>query len=570
MGGVGNFMVGLDEGVSGIFSQWNVYTTALAGLLAAGVTYRVATSVDPDTHPLRLARQSLPNLVRQEGESALYRSSELGGGELRTGLDVRRKGASKWSRGSDGDLRDVWRQVVEGAEERAGVKAGTRGKLLSIHGAQRVTEHKIEEITRSINLIGQHISQQGGIRVAIYLPNSVELLVTLFACSFYPNLTTILVPFGASPDELITMLRRSAADTVVAAPGTFPFDSVAKAYPSLRNLIWVLDEGSSHMDWNEVPEGMGGSVNVTTWQEIIDESPLQAGLELPEDSHEPGPIVVFWQGKPGTLEEMVKFTQKNVVAGMGAILGSVPTNERISPEDVLLPADSLANMYSLVVTLSALYSNASVAFNSVAGRSTDLVLATQGVSPTILVAAPETLARVHQESSSKVTSGLQSAALSSQLRTLTQKGAFPSPNSFWGSFLAPVRPVLGSGASKLRLVFVAERADGGAPPLSSKQLAELRVFLGARIVYALTAAGVAGPIAQTWLYDYRVFDEGPYSHFGPPSASVEVFLKDNGEHKTTDDKVEGEIVARGPSVARGELPLGVNGRIREDNTLAYV
>lgn len=459
-----------------------------------------------------------------------------------------------------------------------------------------------DEITRSINLIGQHISQQGGIRVAIYLPNSIELLVTLFACSFYPNLTTILIPFGASTDELITMLRRSAADTVVAAPGTFPFDGVAKAYPSLRNLIWVLDAGSSHMDWNEVPEGMGGSVNVATWQEIIDDSPLQAGLELPEDTAEAGPVVVFWQGKPGTLEEMIKFTQKNVVAGVGAILSSLPTKERMGPDDVLLAADSLANMFSLVVTLAGLFSNATVAFNSVAGRSTDLVLATQGISPTILVAAPETLARVHEESTSKVSSALQSAALRSQLRTLSDKGAFPSPQSFWGSFLAPVRPVLGAVTpSKLRLVFVAERANGGAPALSSRQLAELRVFLGARVVYALTAGGVAGPVAQTWFHDYRILEEGPYSHFGPPSVAVEVFLRDNGEYKTTDDKTEGEvsppylpvyffytllcegmekanqiflpllqIVARGPSVARGELPLGVNGRIRDDNTLAYV
>jgi len=147
MGAFDNLLLGVDEGVSGIFSQWNVYTTALAGVLAAGVTYHVATSVDPDTHPLRLARQSLPNLVRQEGESAFYRSSDLGGGELRTGLEVRKKGALKWSKGSDGDLRDVWRQVVQGAEKREGVEAGARGKLLTVHGAQKVTEHKIGKVS---------------------------------------------------------------------------------------------------------------------------------------------------------------------------------------------------------------------------------------------------------------------------------------------------------------------------------------------------------------------------------------------------------------------------------------
>lgn len=137
MGALDNLMLSLDETLTSPLSQWNTYTTALAGLLAAGVTYAVVSSVEPDTHPLRLARQSLPNLVRQEGESAFYRSAELGGGELRTGLEVRKKGESKWSRGRNGDLRDVWRSFVDGSED------GTKGKLLTVHGARNVAEHKI-------------------------------------------------------------------------------------------------------------------------------------------------------------------------------------------------------------------------------------------------------------------------------------------------------------------------------------------------------------------------------------------------------------------------------------------
>jgi hypothetical protein len=70
---------------------------------------------------------------------------------------------------------------------------------------------------------------------------------------------------------------------------------------------------------------------------------------------------------------------------------------------------------------------------------------------------------------------------------------------------------------------------------------------------------------------------------------VEVFLKDSGVHKTTDDKIEGQvrnfpedwfihlrrctnimqIVVKGPSVAGGEVNVGVAGKIRHDNTLAY-
>lgn len=137
MGALDNLMLSLDESLSAPLAQWNSYTTALAGLLAAGVTYSIVASVEPDTHPLRLARQSLPNHVRQEGESAFYRTSDLGGLDLRTGLDVKKKGESKWARGRNGDLRDVWRSFVEGGEN------GARGKLLTVHGAKNVAEHKI-------------------------------------------------------------------------------------------------------------------------------------------------------------------------------------------------------------------------------------------------------------------------------------------------------------------------------------------------------------------------------------------------------------------------------------------
>jgi len=85
---------------------------------------------------MRLARQSLPSAVRREGESAIYRSVDLGGGELRTGLEVKDKGASKWERGRDGDLRDVWRKVIEGDQ-------GKRGGLKTILGSENVVGHDL-------------------------------------------------------------------------------------------------------------------------------------------------------------------------------------------------------------------------------------------------------------------------------------------------------------------------------------------------------------------------------------------------------------------------------------------
>ncbi|KAH7362624.1 hypothetical protein B0T11DRAFT_256045 [Plectosphaerella cucumerina] len=552
MGGLDSVLVSLDEGVTGLFGQWNNYTTAMVTLIVAAVSYRVVTGREPDTHPMLLARQAQGSPVRQQGESPVFRShSSPHGMPLNAGLNVKDAGASKWTRGRDGDLRDIWRRAALGAPDEDGKPSAGTGRLLEVHGA-RADESSLRDVTRQINLVGRHIHEQGGIRVALYLPNSVELLAAVFACSFYPNLTAILLPFDVSEQELVSMLRRSAADTVITAPGAFPFDAVVKAYPALRQLVWVVDEGSRHMDWNEVPEGTGGSVNVATWQDIVSEAPAEAGLELPPvaGQHPPTDIITFWQSRPGALEEMVRFTQANLVAGIAAQLAALPASQRLSPADTFLPVDSLANPYTLVLTMAALFSNSSVALCSVAGKSPDLVLATQGIDPTVIVATPETLLKTHREATEKLTSPLAKASHWWQSRGLTDNGVMPAPG-------------------KLRLIFTAERAGADSAPLLSRVLSDLRVFLGARVIYALTASRVAGAVTQTGYYDYRVTSDGARSHFGPPVTSVELLLRDTKTHKTTDDKYEGEIIARGPSVAGGEAGLGVSGRIGDDNTLSY-
>lgn len=398
-----------------------------------------------------------------------------------------------------------------------------------------------DDITRHINVIGRYIEEQGSIKVAIYLPNSIELLVTLLACSFYSNVTTVLIPFDVPEDELVSMLRRSAVDTVVTATGSFPLDSVVRAYPSLRQLIWVVDEGSRHMDWNDVPEGMGGSVNVTTWQDLLNDPPAAAGTELPAATSESTPqdVVAFWQSKPGQLEEMVRFTQANLVSAISAQISALPTKERMGPSDLFLPADSLANIHTLSLTLAALYSNTSVAFNSVAGRSPDLILATQGIAPTILVASPATLLKTHEESMRRLGGGLAKISHSLSTSNLAERGVHSVAN-FLSTFAAGARPAIGNKPGRLRLIYVAERAGADTPVLSSQVLSDLRIFTGARIVYALTAARVAGAVAQTALFDYRVHP-GTNGHFGVPPSSVEIYFKDMAAHKTTDDNIEGEV-----------------------------
>lgn len=398
----------------------------------------------------------------------------------------------------------------------------------------------IDDVTRQINLIGKYILDQGGARVAIYLPNSIEFMAALFACAFY-NFTAILIPFDQSDDAVISMLRQAEADTVVALPGSFPFDAVLKSYPSLRHVVWVVDEGNRHMDWNEVPKGFGGKLNVATWQDIVQDSPADAGKELPSlaDQHAAPDLVIFWQTNPGEMEEMVHFTAANLTAAIAAQLFAIPQAQRMGPSDLFLPADALTSTYTLALTLVAIYSNASVAFNSSAG-DLDLSLATRGIEPTILVASPQTLLKTHAQATKQISSFIGSKIHYFQTRTLTQLGVMPTA-SLLTSYNDSARPAIGRTPGKLRLVYTADRAGtDSTPKLSSAELSDLRIFLGARVIYALTAAKVAGSVAQTQFYDYRVHQD-KCSHFGPPVTSCEVLLRDSGELKTTDEKSQGEV-----------------------------
>jgi acyl-CoA synthetase (AMP-forming)/AMP-acid ligase II len=440
----------------------------------------------------------------------------------------------------------------------------------------------LADVTRHINLIGQHIKQNGGESVAIYLPNSIEFLAALFACAFY-DLTAILVPYDQSLEEIISQLKQSKADTVIAAVGSFPFDVITKSYPALRQLIWVVDEGSAHLDWNEVPKGTGGAVNVSTWSEIIQDQEPTAGTELPptERTSELKKVLAFWpSGK------LVEFSHANLIAGVAGQLTSIPTTQRITHADLFLAVDSLSNIYPLVLALSALFSNASVVLNSVASQSPDLVLATQGVSPTIIVATPETLAKLHSETTAKLNSSLYNLVHWFQTRSLVQNGVMPVASVF-SRMYDHLRPIIGTTPGKLRLIYVANQVGVETTPLSAETLSDLRIYTGSRIIYALTSADVAGAVAQTALYDYRVDEASEKtSHFGSPVTSVELFFKDTNEHKTTDNVSIGEVMsfeillrsllislqifARGPAVVGNETSLGINGKIKNDYTLTLV
>lgn len=145
------------------------------------------------------------------------------------------------------------------------------------------------------------------------------------------------------------------------------------------------------------------------------------------------------------------------------------------------------------------------------------------------------------------------------------------------SLLSSVFPApsvtLGTTPGKLRLLYLYERSNAESPPLSSQELAELRIFTGARIIYALTTPKVAGTVTQTGIFDYRVGGgrgEGQIkAHFGAPVSAVEIKVVDSEGYQTVEgERPQGEVVAKGPAVLGGSANLGVIGCFAEDGTLS--
>ncbi|KAK7188972.1 hypothetical protein PSPO01_05081 [Paraphaeosphaeria sporulosa] len=563
----------LDGVIAGLLAGYNAYTTLLVVTLLGFVGWVIYDTQDSDTHPLLLARQAQASYVRQPGESAVYRSPEHPHGyPLRTGLGVKPPGAPMYTAGRDGDLRDIWRRVTGEIPLEKGATSSGTANIVTVFGKEGVTEHAIADITKEITIIGKHFRDHGAKRVAIYLPNSLEFLVTLFAGAFY-DFVPILIPYNQPHQTLIELLNQTNADSLVAEAGSVPLADVGKSVSSLRQVIWTVEKTSRHMDWNEVPEGIGGKIDVSVWHQLVQDQKV-AFPELPKDAGKDAtkaPNVIFlWQERVGKAAEIVEFTQQNLAAGTGALLSALPGPQRLNASDSFLPADTFTNSYTLCLTLAALYSHATVIINSVAGPGVDLTLATRSIAPTIAVVSAETAAKLHNTTTTSITGGLKKIAHYLETRSLTA-GRLPTDNSL-SRLNAPTRASVGATPGKLRLLFISERAGLNTPPLSSEDLSDLRIYTKARVVYALTAAKVAGAVAQTNIYDYRraVTPSNKHSHFGVPLSSLELKLKDTPSHKNTDEKFVGDIVVSGASVAGGETALGVNGTIREDHTIAYV
>lgn len=560
----------LDAQIEQLFSSWNLWSTLIFLGLLITVVYTFLSAREPDTHPLLLSRQASVSQVRQPGESAVYRSTETPHGlALRSGLNVKEQGANKWAAGKDGDLRDIWRHVANDENSEDAQSTGRQARLQTVLGREKIIQHDTKDLTQQLNVIGSYVEKKQYKRIATYLPNSVELLLTVFAGAFY-EFEVVLISYDCREDLLLELLKEANAPIVIATAGTLPLASIDTHCKDIKEVIWVVEDTSRHMDFEDADD------NVATlhWHDLIAQQSGSTSNEVPKDAPGAGVAVqdvVTMSRKSRDFGEKIAFTQKNIVAAVAAQINALPIKERLGSNDVFLPADSLTNHHILVQTLAALFSGASIALNSVAGEEIDLPSACAGVAPTVIAASTPSLLKLYKETASTVDSRTKKLVLRSQTQAL--RAGYMPPDTLLSGISSPARTALGKVPHTLRLIYAFERSDKEDIALSPDALAELRAFTGARVIHALSAPSVAGAVAQTLFYDYRSSGQlhGRHAHFGPPVSSVELKLVDTESHKTIrNHDPEGQIVVSGAAVVNGEVNLGIIGSIRQDGTLALI
>ncbi|KAI7332739.1 acetyl-CoA synthetase-like protein, partial [Hortaea werneckii] len=425
----------LDLKIAEVLSDWGIVTTLLALVILAFVAYPILYPDEPDTHPLLLARQSSAAPVRNKNESAAYRSLEVPYGyPLKTGLNVKDPGAPRWASGKDGDVRDIWREVQRGGSQDVDGKTISSGSIMTVLGKE-VVEHNIADITKEVNVLGKHFADSGAKRVAIYLPNSVEYLTTIFACAFN-GLSPVLLPYNLPHQKAFELINATSADALVCEAGNLPLEDLAKQCSNLRLLTWVVEKTSRHVDWNGSPTNSKNNLNVIVWHELVESAPSSiatAPLPANQAGEQLGNIITVWQpADPQSKPEITTFTHANLISAVAALITALPLRQRIVPSDLLLPADSFTNSYILCHTLAALYLHANLAITSVAGPGVDFHLATRSIAPTIILASPETLINLHAQT--PITSPLAQLAKLAHTQTM-EAGRLPSPHNLLSRFL---------------------------------------------------------------------------------------------------------------------------------------
>ncbi|KAK9366946.1 hypothetical protein V1509DRAFT_628464 [Lipomyces kononenkoae] len=514
-------------------------TIGLASVVVLILGYRLVRHRYPDVHPFALYHQSSISPVRNSEESAIYRSTLTPFTyPLISGLNIREGHSFR-----DGDLRDIWNFAKNG-------KLGVFNKK-----SNEIVYHDYDtELTPLAHKVASRFNQYvpDVKKIGIYLPNSLENVVTFFAAAHY-GITVVLLPLVSDMSELTRYLDISRPEILIFEDGLLDFAQLTLP-KSIQSVIVVAPSIRDHQKWkSQLSENAPSSITIHNWEDVVSStSSIATSLETPQEAFTGPAVVVPYTNSLGKVESAT-FFHRNIVSAVAAQLRVIYKSECFRPADVVLTVESLQNMYARIMLLAAFTAGTNVVLCDMHSEEFDLEVL-RAINPTVMIVSTKSLHGLLDYTPGLIT----------KMRLKRARGILASGNIPW-----PVLRLL----SKLRLVYTHEEqpvsqkqaktsnVNDKTSSLTSAQLSLLRALLGARVIYSLTNPRIAGPICQTHIYDYR--NLGPARVYGPLVPAVEAIVKDT-EHLKGGDR-QGQLFVRGlPCADRGWVTTNIVGEWGDD------
>lgn len=121
----------------------------------------------------------------------------------------------------------------------------------------------------------------------------------------------MIIPHNLPSEVLTEYLQKSQAELLIAEAGAVDLSVVTKGNQQLSHVLWVAKQGSRHMEWDQVPEGIGGRLEVAVWHELVKDKKGSITSELPEwEPKSPTPsITTVWPTASG-VGEFIEYEPK--------------------------------------------------------------------------------------------------------------------------------------------------------------------------------------------------------------------------------------------------------------------
>ncbi|BFZ59901.1 medium-chain fatty acid-CoA ligase faa2 [Saitoella coloradoensis] len=446
-------------------------------------------------------------------------------------------------------MRDILKLFAQ--NEKKATIGCVRGNVVEYYGNARFTA----EVNKFASTIVEHFP--GASKIAIALPNNYENLVASYG-SAVVGLTVVLPPAN-TPDFTATVaqtVQQTSADILITSAGVIP-SSALEACASLKAVIVV--EATHDVNFTSTTS----TRLIKSWSDFLS-APSSTDVPASQfNAKSPAMICLSPQASGELLETEISHSE--LIAAVGAQIAILPRGKKISPEDrtgILLP---LSNAYARVMTYAAMASGSSIILTTSTTSEVSLGALSPG-KPTIIVASSTSIQSMADDL--RYLTG-KTARNSIQFRgalNMLRKGRMPLANEF---FMHKAKVSEG-----LRLVFCP--IAPGSDTLLAADLTAIRGMFGCSVIVALTLPGIATPITQTHIQDYRDDDGGALeTAAGAPLPCVECKVVDVEEHGLTLEDAKGpsgELYVRGPGVQSGGKEdgwcrTGVMARWNTDGTL---